>query len=214
MSRQSLVVYKFIAGNLALDFANTVHNAGLPKLLDELKTIDDLLDWAQRAGLLSARDSTHLARRFKSNRPYAGRTFARALRLRNAIYRLFSCLAQTGRNDEKALAQFNGWLRTAMSHVRIASLDQRAAQVRKGTGLAFGWEASSSTVPNRMLWEITHSAADLLVSDDLKKVRQCNDDFCSWLFVDTSRNGRRRWCSMQLCGNRARVRDYRSRQSA
>lgn len=205
-------MYKFIGGNLALDFANTVHNAGLPKPLDELQSTDDLLNWAQGAKLLDAHDSAQLARRFQLNRPYAGSTLARTLRLRNVIYRLFSSLAQTGRIDEKALAQFNGWLRAAMSHVRIS--DGGAARHPKGSGLAFEWEESSSTVSDRMLWEITRSAADLLVSAELKKVRQCNDDFCSWLFVDTSRNGLRRWCSMQLCGNRARVRDYRSRQSA
>ena len=52
---------------------------------------------------------------------------------------------------------------------------------------------------------IIKSAADLLVSPELKRVKQCADDFCGWLFMDKSRNNSRRWCSMKDCGNRAKA---------
>ncbi len=52
---------------------------------------------------------------------------------------------------------------------------------------------------------IIKSAADFLVSSDLKRLKQCADDFCGWLFIDKSRNYSRRWCSMKDCGNRAKA---------
>jgi len=52
---------------------------------------------------------------------------------------------------------------------------------------------------------IIKSAADLLVSSELKGVKQCADDACGWLFMDKSRNNSRRWCSMKDCGNRAKA---------
>jgi predicted RNA-binding Zn ribbon-like protein len=52
---------------------------------------------------------------------------------------------------------------------------------------------------------LIRSAADLLVSDELKRVKRCGDPACGWLFLDTSRNKSRRWCDMSDCGNRAKA---------
>jgi predicted RNA-binding Zn ribbon-like protein len=54
---------------------------------------------------------------------------------------------------------------------------------------------------------------DLLTSEALTRVRRCSGETCSWLFVDNSRNRMRRWCDMQVCGNRAKVRRFRSNLS-
>jgi predicted RNA-binding Zn ribbon-like protein len=60
-----------------------------------------------------------------------------------------------------------------------------------------------------------HDVADLLTSGDLDRVGQCADDRCGWLFLDVSRNGSRRWCSMEACGNRAKARrHYRRSQES
>jgi predicted RNA-binding Zn ribbon-like protein len=63
-----------------------------------------------------------------------------------------------------------------------------------------------------MLWPIVGSAAELLASDNLPLVRACSSKTCQWFFLDTSKNHRRRWCSMKLCGNRAKVRKFYARQ--
>jgi len=62
-----------------------------------------------------------------------------------------------------------------------------------------------------MLWPVTRAAVDLLLSDSLAQVGQCADDRgCGLLFIDTSRNHSRQWCSMDACGNRAKAqRHYR-----
>jgi len=223
MPRESRVVYRFIAGNLALDFANTVHCVGLPDPLDELKTIGDLLDWARRAAVVHAGDLTRLAARFRRDHAHARRALTRALRLRSVIYELFSRLAEDGSFHKRALGEFNVWSRWAMKHARIAErANQQSSRRRKSgdrrqepekTALVLAWEPSSSDALDHVLWQVTRSATALLLSGESTRVRQCSDQYCSWLFVDASRNGRRRWCSMQLCGNRARVRSYRRRQS-
>jgi predicted RNA-binding Zn ribbon-like protein len=62
-----------------------------------------------------------------------------------------------------------------------------------------------------MLWLIADSAAEMLTTGDLSRLKQCPGDDCGWLFEDTSKNRRRQWCDMQACGNLAKVRRFRSR---
>ena len=73
--------------------------------------------------------------------------------------------------------------------------------VHSGTGFALEWEVGDAL--DSMLWRITRSAMELLTSDELKYVKQCGR--CDWLFVDRSRNHKRRWCSMNACGNRVKM---------
>jgi predicted RNA-binding Zn ribbon-like protein len=62
------------------------------------------------------------------------------------------------------------------------------------------------------LWPTVRSAAELLASNNLPFVRACSSKTCQWFFLDTSKNHLRRWCSMKLCGNRAKVRKFYARQ--
>ena len=66
------------------------------------------------------------------------------------------------------------------------------------------------------LWPVAHAAANLLVSDQVSRVRMCASDSCDWLFLDLSRNQMRRWCDMKTCGNRVKARRYyeRSREGS
>jgi predicted RNA-binding Zn ribbon-like protein len=56
---------------------------------------------------------------------------------------------------------------------------------------------------------VARSAAELLQSEELGRVRRCDGEDCRWLFLDTSRSRNRRWCDMADCGNTAKVRRYR-----
>jgi len=62
------------------------------------------------------------------------------------------------------------------------------------------------------LWPIARSAAELLASEQVHFIRNCSSKTCQWLFLDTSKNHRRRWCDMKLCGNRAKVRRFYTRK--
>ena len=77
----------------------------------------------------------------------------------------------------------------------------------------FAWAAGAPGTPlRRPLWPVLWSAADLLTSDRLARVRSCGDPRCGWLFLDTSRNRSRRWCDMADCGNRAKARRHYARR--
>jgi predicted RNA-binding Zn ribbon-like protein len=77
----------------------------------------------------------------------------------------------------------------------------------------FRWIAYGRAQADTILMAVADSAAELLTSDSLPRVRQCGGLNCGWLFLDTTRNRSRRWCDMKDCGNRAKVRRYRQRQA-
>jgi predicted RNA-binding Zn ribbon-like protein len=89
-----------------------------------------------------------------------------------------------------------------------AGLSQSLGQARLHagpTGFTWGW-ADNPGALDRLLWPVMQSAAELLTSDLVARVGECQDDRgCGWLFIDTSRNRSRRWCSMGGCGNRAKA---------
>jgi predicted RNA-binding Zn ribbon-like protein len=60
---------------------------------------------------------------------------------------------------------------------------------------------------------VVDSAADALINDELPRVRRCSDPRCPRVFLDGTKNGRRRWCDMATCGNRAKAARHRSRVS-
>jgi len=179
--------FEFIAGNLALDFANTMHSVGADDPQDDLVTFSDLLVWVREAGLI------------KEQWRCSGTDFARFKDLRSAIYQMFAG-TRDGRPKPEALAKFNAHLQEAMGRT----------QIERSAG-AYRMVSVSSTPADRLRFEITRAAAEVLLSRRLDRVRQCAGDTCTWLFLDTSRNGTRRWCEMQSCGNRTKIRRFRKR---
>jgi predicted RNA-binding Zn ribbon-like protein len=80
-------------------------------------------------------------------------------------------------------------------------------------GFAWTWPDEEELDLARLLWPVARSAAELLTSPDRQLVRECLGDNCGWLFLDTSKNHRRTWCSMQGCGNRAKARRHYARRT-
>ncbi len=66
----------------------------------------------------------------------------------------------------------------------------------------------------RVIWPVARSATYLVLTEDPHRVKQCSgaDGGCGWLFYDESKNGSRRWCSMEGCGSHAKMRRYRARK--
>jgi predicted RNA-binding Zn ribbon-like protein len=88
-----------------------------------------------------------------------------------------------------------------------------AARIRPvGAGFAWDWPAARPAAPEGLLWPIARSAAELLTGAQLARVKFCPGHGCGWLFVDRTRNGRRRWCEMEVCGSRAKMQRYHQRR--
>jgi predicted RNA-binding Zn ribbon-like protein len=119
---------------------------------------------------------------------------APARELRAAIYGVFSALAAGKRPPRAALH---------------ALLRIHADAVREGT-IEDGQWVWTGRHTDRPLWPIAVAAVDLMRSDRLARVKRCAN--CNWLFVDRSRNGSRRWCSMDECGVHTKMRRYRARR--
>ena len=102
----------------------------------------------------------------------------------------------------------------------LAALNEALAAAPARTALrrergAYGWEVDvKSGTALALLAPVLWSAGDLLAGPRLDRVRRCANPECGWLFLDDSRAGKRRWCSMQSCGNRAKARRHyhRSRE--
>jgi predicted RNA-binding Zn ribbon-like protein len=192
-------------GWLCLDFANTLEWRASDQPTERLNDYPNLVSWAQDKGILSDAEVQQLVRNAKVHPAGASAVLNQAITLRETVYRIFSAVV-AGRSLETAdLAALNAALSQAMVHLRI---------VQTAAGFVWDWDGGEDAL-DQMLWPVVRSAVDLLTSKELERVGECADhQRCGWLFLDVTRNRSRRWCTMELCGNRAKVRRHYRRQSA
>lgn len=201
------VEFDLDSGVLCLDFANTVdwHASETPE--DRLKDALTLFTWGEAAGVLPAAAGARLRQLAGQKQREAAAAYRRAIKLREAIYRIFAGLADAKEPDPAELAALNQALSVSLGHLRVEPAP---------AGFDYVWEPENESL-DQVYWAVARSAAELLTSDRLQRVSQCADDRgCGYLFLDTSRNRSRRWCSMESCGNRAKARRHyrRSTQAA
>jgi predicted RNA-binding Zn ribbon-like protein len=191
--------FDFEGGALGLDFANTAEWHASQEPHERLNDIADLVAWGVAARVLDARQGRAAARWAEEAPAEAAAEFERALDLREAIYRIFAALSAGGQVASWDLATLNESLSQAMA---------QAAVTPAGEGFGWSWEAAGQELV-LIRWSVARSAAELLTGGRLDRVRQCADDRgCGYLFFDSSRNGSRRWCSMETCGNRAKAKRH------
>lgn len=190
-------------GALCLDFVNTLSDR-TAEPDEHLRTYGDLLEFARQAGALSNTEVAELAAQAEADPDYGERTTARAVRTREALYRIFRAIADESVPRDEDLESFNSVLVEGLAQARL---------IREGNSYRWSWAGDCSCL-ERPLWQIAHSAADLLASGRLDRVRVCDSETCQWLFLDESRNRSRRWCDMATCGNRAKARRHYERARA
>ncbi len=206
MSEPAAKDLELVGGRLCLDFINTVGDRLLSQPEDHLTHYTDLVAWSQQAGIVHGDEARRLLAEAAARPAEAASTLQRAVTFREALYRILLA-AVTGRlPSDEDLAIFNAARAQTLAHSAI-----RAA----AGGFAWQWNIDEDQL-GWMLWPIIYAAAELLLSPELKKVKQCSSPDCGWLFLDTSKNHTRRWCSMEGCGNRAKARSHyqRKRQGA
>jgi predicted RNA-binding Zn ribbon-like protein len=184
--------FDFTANHLALDFINTV--SGRPSYSrDDLTRVGDIFDWAEAAGLVNHADRAAIDAGDQSQ-------LRAAVSLRESLYRVFGPIAQGEPPQPEALSFL----------ARRAAQALRTSEWAQGPGgLEARWpEASIDAVCSRLADE----AMQLVRSPDLSRVGSCAG--CGWLFLDTSRAHARRWCSMNACGVRDKMRRYHQRRSS
>ena len=196
---------KLSGGILCLDFVNTVHCYGCTDLGEYLNTYDDLVAWSRHVGTITDDEAQKISHRADSRPSEARSAHRRAIELREAIYRIFTMPLETHSPVREDLAAFNHYLSEAMTGSRIV-------KTREG----YHWDMTADK--EKLDWilnPVIRSAADLLVSEEIRQVKRCADPICGWLFLDISRNRSRRWCDMADCGNRAKAsRFYKKNKSS
>jgi len=190
--------FLFVGNQLTLDFLNTrpVQNGEPMELLPDFSA---LLRWFQAAKLLSARDTAKLQQGWGKS--------ARAQRTLEAVRDL----------REKVRKEILTWEGgDAVHHSTVDELNRLMADYPMRTRLRTSGSASATELwfepcqPEDFFAPLAHSTAALFANVDRSRVRKC--DQCVLHFHDTSKKGTRRWCSMQLCGNRLKVAAYAARQ--
>jgi predicted RNA-binding Zn ribbon-like protein len=197
--------FDFDSGRLCLDFINTLGDrpAAQPHG-EELHSYADLVMWSEAAGILSGEEAAEYARAAARRPSDADDAFMRVIALREAMYRVFSAVAADTAPPPDDLAALNAAIADAMGHARLVPAEGH-----------FHWEwEHAPTALGSMLRVVVWSAAELLTAEELHRVHECAGYDCGWLFLDMSKNGSRRWCSMETCGNRAKARRHRERQQA
>jgi predicted RNA-binding Zn ribbon-like protein len=191
--------YELIAGDLGLDFVNTLEHHGGPVEENVLTSWADLVHWAIAAGLVTPQAASALRALGAKSPRTSNAVFRRALELRDCLYRILVALLAGRRPASDDLALFNGFLAEAQAGVVL--------QPTPG-GLALGLPVVLER-PESLLGPVITAAARLFTSPEtLALVRRCDSETCRQFFIDRSRNHSRRWCDMKLCGNRAKVREH------
>jgi predicted RNA-binding Zn ribbon-like protein len=200
--------FELRGGVVSLDFVNTVGWRLAEYPSEYLGSYGDLLDWGRQAGLLALEEAEGLSRRATLDPEGARETLSRALALREALHRMISGAIAGESQNESDLSALNRELSIALSHLRVIAADG---------AYGWGWDRSGDDGEARLdspLWPVAQSAAELLTSERLGRVKLCAGEGCGWIFLDESRNSSRRWCDSRDCGNRERVRRHLARKRA
>ena len=190
--------FLFVGNHLALDFLNScpVQNGEPMELLPDFSAV---LRWFRAAGVLRPRETASLSRHWEES--------AQARRIVETIREL----------RERLRTEVLGWEQNGKVHQAIITeLNQLMSEHPMLTRLNTSGRTASLDLwfqprrPEDFLAPLAHSAAELFAHADHNRVRKCGN--CVLHFYDTSKKGTRRWCSMQLCGNRLKVAAYAARQ--
>jgi predicted RNA-binding Zn ribbon-like protein len=187
-----------------LDFTNTADAHDRPPATDKLQPgYVNLLAWCEGAGIVDVEMAQRLRRRAKNEPRVAAEVRKRAVALRTALFRIATSLSAEDTPDAHDLATLEREVYAARAHQRL--------QARDG---ALAWAFPDEPLLERVLWPIVVSAEQLLRSPSAGRIRRCSGEGCQRLFLDTTKNGSRRYCSAQGCGNRERVRRFRQRTAS
>ena len=190
--------FLFVGNELVLDFVNTRPvQDGEP--VELLKDFEAVLRWFQAAELLNSEQAAGLERQWGGT-AVAQKATETMMNLRERL-----------RAEILAWEQGRGIRRSTINELNGLMSDHPTLTRLITNGTAYSTKLwFEIDEPTNLFAPLAHSAATLFATRDCKRVRKC--DNCVLHFHDTSKKGTRRWCSMQLCGNRFKVAAYAARQ--
>ena len=189
-----------IGGDPALDFVNTVTGRDQSPR-DWLDSYPRLLEWAAFVHLLPKRVLRTLAKKARNEPEAAAIALARAKVLREALFELVTRIISRRAPTKSSLALLREhWITGIKAHELRFGDGRVLVDLRND---AFDFDLIASTVAYRMVQQVLPLPMD--------RLRICQGPNCSWVFIDSSKAGRRRWCDMAVCGNAAKSRRFHAR---
>jgi predicted RNA-binding Zn ribbon-like protein len=197
-----------LEGRLCLGFVNTFHPRYGRHLHDALAGYADLVKWNRSVGMLTEAQEQGLLRAASAHPEEGLGVFERAITLREVTFCIFSAIAAGSAPQGKDLSVLHGAYVAAMTQASFSA-----------TPREFSWEWRAGETSGhkveleQLLRPVTLSAIELLTSaQEWGKLKECPG--CGWLFLDSSKTGNRRWCSMDECGSRDKMRRQYARKRA
>ena len=191
-----------IADDLALDFANTESGRGFPSHENHLREAEHVAQWLKHAKALPAEDADWLKGEVSQRADLAADLMTQAIALRESIHDIGAALGRRAKPPAASLADLSA------VHARCVAKASLAPGV-----LSCRWRWSVRAAPvEAALGPIALAAVKLFTEGDFHRIRECGGHACGWLFYDRSKNNRRRWCEMEVCGNRAKQRRLAARR--
>lgn len=182
-----------------LDFINTLElEKGLP--VDHLTDLPAALGWLQAHDLLHLEAMEAAVGAGQAQPDLAARTLRRIRRLRAAMRELVDASVERRPPSLDQLGEVNKSLRTHYVYVLVPAPD----------GVSLDHRHEGDPVDGALA-RLAESLARELSQGDVDRLRVCANPTCQWAFFDTSRTGRRKWCDMSTCGNRAKAARHRER---
>ncbi|HYY46881.1 MAG TPA: CGNR zinc finger domain-containing protein [Candidatus Angelobacter sp.] len=195
-----------VAGHLAklqtgLDFVNTLDLWPVPH--DHLDSAESALDWLVEHDLLHREARAHLLATFATSPAAGAEILGKLRRVRQAMRGVLEAAAVQRAPEAADLEEMNRALRTHYIYELVPAPD----------GVSLDHRHQGDPVDGAMA-RLAESIARELIQGDNSRLRVCENTQCRWVFKDTSRTGKRKWCSMRSCGNRAKVARHRARRRA
>ncbi len=190
-------------GALCLDFINTVdrHAADVTPGFDYLAPgYANLLAWSAYALVIDERMHAALLRLARKDGRQAATVRKRAVRLREALFEIVRALRQGDNDPHDAISTLASEIEHARAQQQLVMHDGRLT-----------WNLRGTVALDAILWPVAISAFDLFSSETVRRIGECQGIACEWLFIDTSKNHSRRFCSPTGCGNATRIRRFRTR---
>jgi predicted RNA-binding Zn ribbon-like protein len=191
--------FAFVGERLWLDFVNSELSS---RNSDALIDFESLVQWLEAASILDGERASGIRRRAIQQPAGATASLIDARRVRGSL----RALAERGQGNDRirmdALAEINRVLGRSAGTRRV---DLRTDGTFGRSFVPVGDAFAGLVIP------VVESAADALIAGELSRVRRCADARCSRVFFDTTKNGRRRWCDMATCGNRAKAARHREK---
>jgi predicted RNA-binding Zn ribbon-like protein len=193
---------RLVGGSAVLDYLNTCDGrrpgTGLLEVVDKLSNLEDIVHWFRHANLIDDLEHQHFVAVVRRSSWHTVTAFEQLIDFREALYRLLLPMALDHSADQVSL--------DALNQALADTADQRLL-VLTPAGVIWRWRVGDDlgSMTAGFIGRLAVQASILLTSGDLSRLKACATPDCDWLFLDTSKNGRRRWCQMNVCGAREKV---------